>query len=144
MRCTRRTPRRAGVTLVELLVSICVIVALVALTFLMFSSAQQFADRMDSQLAKVDHKLAKKRAVRRHNGPNLVPNQYVVRFNGSVTNPQAAATQLAANVPAQVLHVYTNVFRGAAVRIQPGDLDALKADPSVASVSQAHYVYAMN
>jgi subtilisin family serine protease len=131
--------------LTELLVAVCVVGILVGLTFAMFASAHRFADRLEGQVAQVSPKHAKKRAPRRPaTTPQWIPNQYVVRFNASVTNPQAEATRLAGAVPAQVLSVYRNVFKGASVRIQPGDLAALKADPAVARVEQAHYIHAMN
>ena len=141
----RSTPRRAGVTLAEMVVAIAIVATLAGLTMVMFVAAQRTADNMDNMVAQVNAKLAKARAPRRPPvGPQPVPNQYLLTFNNSVTNPQAEATRLAGAVPAQVLHVYTAVFKGAAVRIQPGDLDSLKADPAVARVEQDQYRYAMS
>jgi subtilisin family serine protease len=132
--------RRAGVTLTELLVSVAVIVTLAALTLIVFSSAQRFADKLEGQVAQVSAAHAKKHPpLLPPVGPQPVPNQYVVTFKPSVTNPQAEAKRLSGAVPAQVLHVYNTALKGASVRIQPGDLGSLKADPAVARVEQDLY-----
>lgn len=137
LRQTSRVYRRAGVTLTELLVAISVIVVLVGLTFTMFTAAERAIDSLETQIAMAGPEYSKKRSPRRPPKlPDLVPNQYIVTFKRTVGDPKAEANRLGQSVPAQVLSVYTTAFKGAAVRIQPGDLAALRADPAVARVEQ--------
>src|SRR5260370_19093760 len=142
-RQTGRAYRRAGVTLTELLVVISIIVVLVGLTFTLFDAANQATERIQEQVASAQ-------THGRRQGPRVpptqvkwIPNQYLVTFKGSVTNPQAEADRLATSVPANVLDVYTTALKGCSVRIQPGDLAALQADPAVARVEQDQYMYAL-
>jgi prepilin-type N-terminal cleavage/methylation domain-containing protein len=142
LRRTNGTFRRAGVTLIELLVVLSIIVVLVGLTFTMFSVAERAIDRIESQVASANPRLTKTHPPLRSATPKTIPNQYIVTFNRSVTNPQAEATRLSGAVPASILNVYTTALSGCAVRIQPGDLAALQADPAVARVEQAYYRFA--
>jgi subtilisin family serine protease len=142
LRQTSRAYRRAGVTLTELLVVISVIVVLVGLTFTMFEAAQRATDRIHEQVASANPHF-KKRAPRvPPTQTRWIPNQYLVTFKGTVTNPQKEADRLATSVPAVLLNVYSTALKGCSVRIQPGDVDALKADPAVGRVEQDQYVYA--
>jgi prepilin-type N-terminal cleavage/methylation domain-containing protein len=141
-RRTQGTFRRAGVTLIELLVVVSIIVVLVGLTFTMFSIAEQAVDRIEAQVASANPKASKTHPPSRPLTPRTIPNQYVVTFNRSVTNPKAEAARLAQAVPANVLNVYTTAIKGCAVCIQPGDLAALQADPAVARVDQVYIRYA--
>jgi prepilin-type N-terminal cleavage/methylation domain-containing protein len=140
-RRTTGTFRRAGVTLIELLVVISIIVVLVGLTFTLFSAGERAADRIEAQVASVNHQARKKHPPNRFVAKTL-PNQYLVTFNRTVTDPQAEATRLGQAVPANIVNVYTTAIKGCSVRIQPTDLAALQADPAVASVSPAYYRYA--
>ena len=134
--------RRAGVTLVELTASIAVIVALVGLTFVLFTVGERAAQRLESQVARFNPPHSRK--ARPHlppTGNHKIPNQYIVTFNKSVTNPQAEANRLGKSIPANILQVYTSVIKGCALRIQPGDLATLQADPAVAAIEQDQMVY---
>jgi prepilin-type N-terminal cleavage/methylation domain-containing protein len=128
--------RRGGVTLVELLVAISVIALLAGLTFICFHVGHRAADNVTNQVSAVNPKAARQlRSSVPMKPSTIIPNQYVVAFDNSVTNPQAAATQLAKTVPATVLHVYTSAFKGCAVRIQPGQLPQLQAAANVSYIA---------
>ncbi len=127
--------RRAGFTLTELLAVISTITVLVGLTFAMFTVAQREIDQLQGQVA-LAHQHVNKKARPSRAKLGAIPNQYIVVFKRSVANPQAEAARLAQAIPAQVLHVYDRVFKGCAVRIQPGDVQLLINDPAVARLEQ--------
>jgi prepilin-type N-terminal cleavage/methylation domain-containing protein len=142
-RQTHRRPRRAGVTLTELLVAVSIVGILVGLTFTAFSVAQHAVDRLEGDVAKASPQQAKKKRARvATQRPRWVANQYLVTFRKSVANPQAKANRLAQTLPASLVAVYSKAIKGCTLRIQPTDLSALKSDPAVAWVEQDQYVYA--
>jgi subtilisin family serine protease len=130
-----------------LVVTVCIISVLVGLTAVFFAYAQDAADKLQKQLVSISPKEARPHPPRRNpKHSHKVPNQYLVTFNNTVTDPAAEANRLAQTVPATVLSVYRNVptkFGGCAVRIQPGDLPTLQTDPKVAAVEQDVHCYPM-
>lgn len=144
---TRHAAARRGVTLVELLVVIAVVGVLASLTFVLFASAVQFTDRVENQVARVKQRNDRPREVRKDDSkkrkarPDIIPNQYIVTFKPAVANPGAEAFRLGQLYVADVLHVYTGVFRGCALRLRNGGANSLRIDPAVASVAPDRYAY---
>ncbi len=129
--------QRGGVTLVELMVAVSIIVLLTGLSYFCLVAGHRAAEGVTNRVGAANPKAASKRRSAVPMQPSLpIPNQYLVVFKPSVTQPQAAANQLAKSVPASILHVYKHAIKGCALRIQPGQLSTLQAHPSVAYVAQ--------
>src|SRR5438309_1597727 len=112
LRRTHRRPRRAGVTLTELLVAVSIVGILAGLTFTAFSVAQHAVDKLEGDVAKASPQHAKKK--RPNHTPRLakwVANQYLVTFRKSVADPQAEANRLAQTLPASLVAVYTTAVK---------------------------------
>jgi hypothetical protein len=132
--------------LTELIVVVSIIALLIGLTCVYLKTGEDAATRLENQMVAANpqlHKFKRKTGVNRPPAGSLaIPNQYIVTFAPTVTNPQALAAQLAQTVPANVLHVYTTAIKGCSVRIQPGTLAALQAIPGVLRVEQDQQAYA--
>src|SRR5437764_1909383 len=100
LRPGRCPPRRAGVTLIELLVSVSIVAILAGLTYFLVGIGERASDQLTTKLSAVaPHMISRPSTpVNRHMGKaKPVPNQYLVTFNASVTNAHAAAVQLEKN-----------------------------------------------
>ncbi|HEY3108362.1 MAG TPA: S8 family serine peptidase, partial [Chloroflexota bacterium] len=67
--------------------------------------------------------------------PDRVPDQYVVVLADSVTDPAAAASDLASRHSLTVGHRYEHSLKGLSARVPPERLAALAADPRVRFVA---------
>ncbi len=65
-----------------------------------------------------------------------VPDQYIVVFKDSVTNPRALEAQLVQQAGGQVTHSYQNVFKGFAARLPAAALTGLRNNPNVEFIEQ--------
>jgi subtilisin family serine protease len=111
------------------------------LSFYLFGFAQHAADTFVAEANAAKFKMRKIQARRTPKEAVPVPNQYIVTFKRSVTDPKAEADRLAQTVSGTVLQVYNTVFMGCGLRVQPGNQDLLKTDAAVARVEQDVYMY---
>jgi subtilisin len=135
--------RRAGVTLIELMIALSTIAVLLGLTFILFQHAERSNSNVEAKVVRFSPELrkAKYRMQRDFDMNKKVPDQYIVNFKPSVRHPHTEAARIAKSVPAKILHVYRHAVKGVSVRIEPGLLPTLLADPAVAEVHQDHYLY---
>lgn len=142
-----RAAARRGVTLTELLVVIAIVGVLASLSFVLFTSAVQYADRVEDQVARVKQRNDRPREVRKDDWkkpkprPDIIANQYIITFKPGVTDPRAEAFRLGQMYVADVLQVYTGVFKGCALLLRNGGANSLRLDPAIASVSADRYAY---
>jgi subtilisin len=141
---------RPGWTLTELLVVIAVILILAALGFFLVQSGHDAAQRIHAEAHAAALKVKRSQQLRpaqskktlakvnrqRPTGP--VPNRYIVQFKAT-TNPTAAAGELAREAGAQIHHVYSGVFAGAAVEADDQAIARVREHPAVARIVQDQY-----
>jgi subtilisin family serine protease len=70
-----------------------------------------------------------------------IPNQYIVTLKDNVTDVRGAANAITHAHGGQLLHVYTAALHGFALNIPDGLANALRQNPSVASVVQDTVVH---
>ena len=148
-RTSGRLLRRPGVTLIELLVTVAVISVLAALTYYFFSAARRTADNIEAQVADAKKHLAKangpvkKKATPtpRTTRPGFVPDEYIITFQDSVTEPATEAERIAAANNGTVKFQYRGVLHGFALTSPTATVADLAKDPAVKFVEQSQYVY---
>lgn len=75
-------------------------------------------------------------SVAQGSGTDLIPGQYIVVFNDDVTDVRASADAIARGAGGEILHVYTAVLRGFALRIPDAAAAGLSRNPRVQYVEQ--------
>ena len=169
----RPTPyRRLGMTLIELLVVMSIIIILAAVSYYSFTSAKQFADKIDrsanAAIARVNRGPEKSAlpAIRDAQAgecagcpsgqlpmarvvaplaqrPDQIPGQFIVHFKKSIQNPHFEAERLAERFEVKVLQTYNIIHPGFCV-LQCDDkkIEEIRRDSAVKSVTQDRHVYA--
>jgi hypothetical protein len=146
--------RRRAVTLTEIVVVIAIITTLTGLSFVAFSAALKFADKLEDDVASSVNN------VRKHAGNTLpasaakvkatsaapprvdrVPGQYIVTLKTMGPNIPQEAQRLAALVDGTLLRVYTVAVPGFAIACDSGKIGLLQSDAAVSAVDQDRYVY---
>lgn len=151
--------RRLGVTLVEIVTVMAIIMILASLSFFAFSSAKSFADRVEgetrSALLQVNRSEGRKNATGLRIAPAVappltpvstqrparVPGQYFVGLRASAGNISAESRRLAALVGGRVLGVYPRVVHGFGLACDDAKAPLLASDPAVLVVEQANAIY---
>ena len=68
--------------------------------------------------------------------PDVIPGQYIVVFNDSVSNPEAVADEMAQQHGLGLLNKYNHALSGFAAVIPDARLEAVRSDPRVQFVSE--------
>lgn len=138
--------KRAAFTLTEFLVVLGIIFMLAGTSFVMFSGAMDFTERLQARASgarmKVEASAArgsKQFMSRRYS--DAPTDRHIVVFNPTVANPQAEANRLAATYNIQVANVYTNAIKGMVIRTDSFGLWKVRTDPAVAYVEQEFRIY---
>jgi subtilisin family serine protease len=139
---------RRAYTITELVIVIAIILLVVSLSSYALMSARKAADGIVSDAeAALQSGLVAKAALKKARPVQShplaftpIPDQYIVVFDNSVTDPNGKAQFLAQNYPLTILHVYKSGLSGFSATIPPGSLAALKNDPAVAYIEQDTWI----